>query len=171
MGDSVWTYIDIGGEITTAESFSTMVEALSQTGEIKIGNNNVSRDTGAIRQALIDANIEEKPLHIRCCTRNGDTELFEAAGKQGIDLRIKTSGWGGEGPSVFFMKDGRKSLTMTEDGGSVAITQKHVRQLMNRGVESLEALDEFLSLYNTPTSDFRISDDVVMELVLPSRKR
>lgn len=171
MGDSVWTHIDIGGEITTTESFNTLVEALSQTGEISIGKKNVSRDSGAIRQALIDANMEEKPLHIRCYTRNGDTELFEKAGKQGIDLRIKTFGWGGEGPSVFFTKDGRKSLTMTEDGGSVAITQKHVRQLMSRGMESLQALDEFLSLYNTPTPDFRISDDVVMELVLPSRKR
>lgn len=171
MGDSVWTHIDVGGEITTTESFNTLVEALSQTGEISIGKNNVSRDSGAIRQALIDANMEEKPLHIRCYTRNGDTELFEKAGKLGINLRIRTSGWGDEGPSVFFIKDGRKSLTMTEDGGSVAITQKHVRHLMNRGVESLKALDEFLSLYDTPTPDFRISDDVVMELVLPSRKR
>ncbi len=170
MSDSVWTHIDIHGEITTVESFNTLVEALTQSGEIKIGDNYVSRDSGAIRQALIDANLEEKPLHIQCYTRNGDTELFEKAGKQGIDLRVKTSGWGGEGPSVFFTKDGRKSLTMTEDGGSIAITQKHLRRLMDRRIGSLEALDDFLSMYNVPAPDFRISEDVVLELVLPSRK-
>jgi hypothetical protein len=42
---------------------------------------------------------------------------------------------------------------------------------MDRRIGSLEALDNFLSMYNVPAPDFRISDDVVMELVLPSRKR
>jgi hypothetical protein len=169
MGDSVWTHIDIHGEISSVESFNTLVEALSKTGEIKIGDRNVSRDSGAIRQALVDANLEDKPLHIQCYTRNGDTELFEKAGKQGIDLRIKTFGWGGAGPSVFFTKDGRKSLTLTEDGGEVAISHKLVRQLMYRGIESLAALDDFLSLYCAEAPDFRISDDVIRELFIPAR--
>jgi hypothetical protein len=169
MADAVWTYIDIHGEISSAESFMTLVEALSMTGEIRIGDRNVSRDSGAIRQALVDANLEDKPLHIRCQTRNGDTELFEKAGKQGIDLRVKTSGWGGEGPSVFFVKGGRKSLTLTEDGGEVAISHKLVRALMHRGVDSLSALDDFLSLYCAEAPDFRISDDVIRELYIPSR--
>lgn len=171
MGDAVWTHIDIHGEISSAESFMTLVEALSRTGEIKIGDRNVSRDSGAIRQALIDANLEDKPLHIQCYTRNGDTEAFEKAAKQGIDLRIKTSGWGGEGPSVFFIKDGRKSLTLTEDGGEVAISHKLVRHLMHRGVKSLAALDDFLSLYCAEAPAFRISDDVIRELYIPSRNK
>jgi hypothetical protein len=70
---------------------------------------------------------------------------------------------------VFFTKDGRKSLTLTEDGGSVAISQKLVRQLMDRGLDSLTALDDFLSLYNAEAPDFRISDDVIRELFIPAR--
>jgi hypothetical protein len=44
-----------------------------------------------------------------------------------------------------------------------------VRQLLDRGVESLAALDDFLSLYCAEAPDFRISDDVIRELYIPSR--
>jgi hypothetical protein len=40
---------------------------------------------------------------------------------------------------------------------------------MDRGLDSLTALDDFLSLYNAEAPDFRISDDVIRELFIPAR--
>jgi hypothetical protein len=169
MGERIPTQIDILGEISTVDSFNSLVDALAETGDIRIGGREVAADAGAIRQALVDANREDKPLRITCYNW-GDTDLFEAAGK-GIDLRIRLGGYGGSGPRVFFFKAGRKSLTLTEDSGEVAISHKLVRQFMYRGVESLAELDDFLSLYCAEEPDFRISDDVLMELYVPNRNR
>lgn len=173
MGDQVWTRINVTGELKDEGAFTALVEALGEDlGDIMISKKNIStRESGAIKQALIDANLEGGGLHIEGSSRNAYVgTIKQVAMKHKIDIHVNTSGWGGWGPTVFIVKDGHLSQNLTEDGNSLAVSRQTIAKLMQRGMTSLAELNEFLDHYDfSDQPEFSIPDEVIAALFIPKR--
>lgn len=172
MGEAIWTRIDICGEIGSVDAIHELVAALDkEVDEIEMGGADIAHNPRAIRQGLLDANAVDGQLTIKGYTWNGVTDAIEkVARKHKMGLRVRSSSYGGGAPSVFFIKEGRKSIELSDNGGSVSISLDKIEQLSSRGMKSIDELKDFLGMYGEELPDFSISDDVIRELFIPVRK-
>lgn len=167
--EDMYLNLEFFGRIETTEAFKGLVEALAKLDKYE-------GDKNAARQALVEANLEGEGFKIDedCYNYRGDAveEIIKAAKKHKIDLVAKiTSGGYEDAGSIRFVRDGHASFELPIMNGEVAVTSAVVAKLKQRGLTTLDQLDEFLGCFKIDDlPKFTVADEVIADIFLPKRK-
>lgn len=167
MGDIIDMKITIHGHIGTAAAFKALAEAMAADLE-------QYDDVSEARQALLDANLEDKGLVISAEAYNGTVSaMTEAARKHKIDMTVYSAEGPGWGASTYFVRNGIVSQELPVIDGEIAVTTQVIDKLMARGLTELSQLRSYIDIFKSADDqpNFNVSDEVISTMFIPKRSR
>lgn len=161
--------LEFFGEIKTVEAFKALVQALTKLEEYE-------DDANSARQALVDANLEGKGFKIEEYSynyrRDPVAEIIKVAKEYKIDLVATITEGGQYDPgTIRFVRNGHASFELPVINYEPALTSEVLAKLQQRGVKTLDELNEFLGYFKVDDlPKFTVSDDVIASIFMPKRR-